>query len=127
MARRLDGMETFEADLAARNDLVTRLVFLLATGQFDALQLQAPGSRVNASQIAEAVKDYGHRLVPLPPEGVGLIDYVACLGSQPRAWSVVVPLFTEDEGRSDLSMELTMTEGANGATHSVSIDDLRVR
>jgi hypothetical protein len=118
-------MRSFEEDLAARNGLVADLVALLSAGNFEDALRRAPGSRVNAEQLRKVVYDYGRALVPLPLEGYELIDYVLVLGSNPLQWSVVVPLFTQEEGRSDLSLELSLSEQANGG-HSVEIDDIHV-
>ena len=115
-------MRSFEEDLATRNRLVADLVALLSAGKFEEVLRRAPGSRVNAEQLRAAVCEYGRALVPLSTESYELIDYVAVLGSSPPQWSVVVPLFTQEEGRSDLSLELSVFEQANGS-HSVEIDD----
>lgn len=118
-------MRSFEDDLAARNRLVAGLVALMSAGDFDEVLRRAPDSRVNAAQLRKAVNDYGRILVPLPAEGYELIDYVEVLGSSPLQWSVVVPLFTQEEGRSDLSLEMSIFGQANGG-YNVEVDDIHV-
>lgn len=119
-------MPSFEEDLAVRNKLVAQLVQQLSVGDFEGALRSAPRSRVNAEQIRSSVQQYGRTLVPLTAESYELIDYVVVLGSSPLAWSVVVPLFTKEEGRSDLSLELSIVEQAVGG-HHIEIDDIRVR
>jgi hypothetical protein len=45
---------------------------------------------------------------------VGSPDAVPADG-RPDLWSVVIPLWTEAEGRSDLSLEATIEDRAEGA------------
>jgi hypothetical protein len=118
-------MHTFEEEVAARNMVVAELVALLAASNFDEALRRTPRSRVNAEQLRGAVNEYGRTLVPLAAESYDLIDYVEVLGSKPIQWSVVVPLFTREEGRSDLSLELSMFEQTAGG-YSVEIDDIHV-
>lgn len=118
-------MPLHSTGLAARNSVVERLVAKLASGDYEEVIRLAPGSRVSAEQLAAAVVDYGRRLQPLPSHALALIDYVAVRQSSSPAWSVVVPLFTLEEGRSDLSLELSMAEVEAG-TYEVQIDDIHV-
>lgn len=46
-------------------------------------------------------------------------------GSEPQAYSVVAPLWTQEEGRSDLSLELTLVDRFSGA-YDVEVDSLHV-
>jgi len=118
-------MKTFESDLHARNALVAELVALLAAGDFEEALRRAPHSRVNAEQLRQAVCEYGRTLTPLPADSHVLIDYVAVHDSAPQGWSAVVPLFTQEEGRSDLSLELSMSGLASGG-HHIEINDIHV-
>ena len=118
-------MPHFDEDLAMRNRLIADLVSLLAGGKFEAVLRNAPGSRVSAEELRLAVREYGRTLVPLPIESYGLIDYIAVLGSAPLEWSAVVPLFTKEEGRSDLSLELSIFEQESGG-HRVEVNNLHV-
>jgi hypothetical protein len=112
-------------DLFARNRLIGELIDLLAKGDYVALLRRAPHSRLNAEQLAAAVEAYGGQIVPLPPSGYRLINSLPVSGSIPPAWSIVVPLFTKEEGRSDLSMELTVAQAQDGGCVA-QIDDVHV-
>ncbi|HPT57777.1 MAG TPA: hypothetical protein PLK42_13930 [Casimicrobium sp.] len=118
-------MHSLEQEDTPRNLIVGELVALFAAGKFEDALRRAPRSRVTAEQLRGAVNAYGRSLVALPAEGYELIDCVEVRGSNPTEWSVVVPLFTREEGRSDLSLELSMFEGAAGS-YSVEIDDIHV-
>jgi hypothetical protein len=43
----------------------------------------------------------------------------------PKCWSVNLPLWTKEEGRSDLTLQMHFTE-SDGALYAVEIDDLHV-
>jgi hypothetical protein len=113
-------------DSAKLRSTVSALTGRLAQGDYEGLCRLANGSRLAATEVERVVRDYGRRLVTLPVEAFQTIDVVPVSNSNPQRWSVVVPLWSEEEGRSDLSLELTV-EDLPGAAYSVEIDDLHVR
>ena len=113
------------SDLASRNAAVAHVVSLLATAQYESIYALAPTSRVSPAHMRAAVEKYGRTLVTLPLGAQALIDYVPIQNANPPAWSVVVPLFTAEEGRSDLSLELQITRLSDGG-YKVEVDDIHV-
>lgn len=113
------------ASLTARNEIVRKVVALLAAKNYRELEILSAGIRLTADQIEYAVRDYGRTIIPLPSDGVMLIDYVAIQGAHPPAWSVFVPLFTQEEGRSDLSVDLTLKKSELGSL-AIELNDVRV-
>ena len=111
--------------LASRNEVVRNVIALLAAKKYVELQRLSGGVRLLSVQIESAVRNYGRTVVPLPNDALSLIDYVAVKNSHPSAWSVYVPLFTQEEGRSDLSIDLTLIESESGS-FSIELNDLRV-
>jgi hypothetical protein len=65
----------------------------------------------------------GAALIPLPEEAWEVADAVP-VAPGPDRWAVVMPLWTSEEGMSDLSMEVTVTESPDGI--SATIDNLHV-
>lgn len=118
-------MLSTSANHATRNAVIEELVAVLAEGDFEKLSRLAPRSRVTSQEIEAVIKQYGRRLLPLPVRAFEFIDYIAVHNTTPPVWSVVVPLYTEEEGRSDLSLELTMVE-ISPAKYEVLIDDIHV-
>ena len=116
----LNCMKTTSAPLL---HVVTEIVGHLVTGNYTQVLLQAPASRVSAAELEAAVGNYGRHLV-LPPN-YDLVDFIEAKAEGGRSWSVVVPMYTEEEGRSDLSLELTVREFARGE-YEVKVDDLHV-
>jgi hypothetical protein len=113
------------ACLTARNEAVRKVVILLAAKNYRDLELLTASIRLTSEQIESAVRGYGRTIIPLPSNGVGLIDYVAIQNARSPAWSVYVPLFTQEEGRSDLSVDLTLIE-TEPSSFAIELNDLRV-
>lgn len=103
---------------------IQRVMGHLVRGDYAAVEALTAGQRLNASEIAQAIADYGRQLV-LPPGGSDPRSIVELEGSAPVRWSVYVDLWTLEEGRSDLSLELTLTDSARG-TYDVQIDNIHV-
>ena len=105
--------------------VVRDVVAQLAARRYADLERRTHGVRLSARELAGAVRDYGRRIIP-PPDGAELlVDVVPITAAEPPAWSVNVPLWTAEEGRSDLTLELTVRTGPDGE-YAVEIDDLHV-
>jgi hypothetical protein len=72
-----------------------------------------PAIRVGVGEPLMLVRDYPGAVTSLPPQGWDLADAVR-VGGQPGLWSVIIPLWTEAEGRSDLSLEATIEDRVEG-------------
>jgi hypothetical protein len=96
----------------------------MAKRQYAELVALSNGVRITEEEIERAITGYGRRLVLPPDNAYELMNAIEIRGSTPRRWSAVMPLWTAEEGRSDLSMELTLNEGPSGI--QVELDDIRV-
>jgi hypothetical protein len=90
---------------------VRQVVEFLVNAKYQELEILTKGVRLSARDMATAIADYGRRLVMPPDGGLSLIDSVQVRGAPLPTWSLVVPLWTLEEGRSDLSVELTLSRG----------------
>lgn len=98
---------------------------LLVAGDFEGLERLTGGRRLTAEEMRQAVRKYGRCLVP-PPGGEWLGRSVVEIDNAvPEAWSVYLDLWTAEEGRSDLTLELTLRDSPAGI-YSVELDDLHV-
>ena len=79
---------------------------------------------MSSNEIRESISDYGCQLVPYP-ENLKL-DIVKVENSSPKEWSVVAPIYTSEEGCSDLSIELSIIDNGKGLYKS-ELDNIRVR
>ena len=108
----------------ARAKCVASIVELLVNGRYQDLEAISGGIRLSAEELAQSVAQYGRTLV-MPPDTGPTPDYIAVRDRVSPTWSVAVPLFTSEEGRSDLTLELTLVQ-VQAETFSVQIDDLHV-
>jgi hypothetical protein len=105
-------------------DLVKELVRCLVAGDVDVVEQMTNGVRLSSDEIATAIKDYGGTLVVPPDTSFDQLDAIEVQRSDPRRWSVRFDLWTEEEGASDLSLELTVEEGSSHP--KVELDGLHV-
>ena len=120
------------------SDTVRHLVGMLVAGDYAGLEAISRGRRLTAEQLREAWEEYGGGLllpgVPagelrMPPESVfetfdeDNIDVFELKST--RSWAVLVDLWTVEEGRSDLTLELVLTE-TGGEQYDIQIWDLHV-
>jgi hypothetical protein len=74
--------------------------------------------------MAKAIADYGRHLIIPPEEAYSLMDVVEIRSTQQPRWSVTMPLWTLEEGRSDLLLELTVIRREK--TFDIELDDIHV-
>ena len=80
-------------------------------------------AHASGEELGHWARHYPGRLVPLPPEAWEVSDY-GRVDVEPDTWWVVVPLWTVEEGKSDLSLEATVRERLGRI--SVQIDNVHV-
>ena len=102
-----------------------RLVTLLVAHDFAGLEEWSQGVRLKREQMAKALNQYPGYFVMPPEPTVPYLDVVEVIDSSPKQWSVDIPLWTQEEGRSDLTMQVTMIESENEMMN-VEIDDIHV-
>jgi hypothetical protein len=105
---------------------VNALTDRLARRDYDGFCGLARTSRIAASDVGRVVREYGRSLIPLPSAAFHSLDVAPVSGSDPQRWSVVVPLWSQEEGRSDLSLEITV-EDSVAQRYAVDVEDLHVQ
>ena len=98
---------------------------MVAHGEYAALEKLSGGVRVGAADLERAVREYGRTLMVPPPGSEPELDIVEIRNARPRAWFVDVPLWSREEGRSDLTLQLKLVAAPAGG-YRVEIDDLHV-
>lgn len=104
--------------------VVRSVVNRLVDGEYADAVKDCPSSRLTADDLLETVQDYGRTLIEPPPDAYRDLDVLAVRDSSRPTWSVRAPLWSREEGRSDLTLELTITRV--GDRWDVEIDDLHV-
>jgi len=105
------------------SDTVSNFVELLVNKQYSEIERITSGIRLPAKEIEAAIRDYGLLLIIPPLSEYNNLDIIAIKSPTP-SWSVRMNLWTQDEGKSDLTIELTIKE--KGSTFSVELDDIHV-
>lgn len=103
---------------------IWEIVNHLSHQRYDAALHECAKSRLSTADIKRAIEEYGHKLAVPPRDAYEDVDAVEVLNRAQRTLSVRVPMWTSDEGRSDLTLELTVTL-ENGRL-IVEFDDLHV-
>lgn len=103
---------------------VRQVIEHLVAGKYAELETLTGRKRLSAQDMAKAISDYGRKLVSPPDDGFGLMDVVEVRDAQPRQWSVTMPLWTYEEGRSDLSIGVTLI--ADEKDIRIELDDIHV-
>lgn len=103
---------------------VRELVDYLVHGDYELFFQRCAKSRPKSNEVRKVILDYGHTLVSPPKDAYQNLDAVKVKAASLPTWSVRAPLWTEDEGRSDLTLEFTITLGQGKPT--VELEDLHV-
>ena len=115
-------------EFALPNDFILNVVIWIATQfayrQYEAVLQRCETSRLTADQIQTVIALYGREIVVPPPNAYQSLDLVRVGDDASNIWSVRAPLFSSEEGRSDLTMELTV-KLVSGLVE-VEFDDLHV-
>ena len=102
--------------------IVFMILKLLVEKDYQELEKHSKGIRLSAQDIERTIKEYNCQLIIPPPDGYELMDVIEVRGDE--KWSIVMPLWSQEEGRSDLSIELTLIK--DGDSFKFEIDDLHV-
>lgn len=108
---------------SAAENAIRQLVEDLVAGDYAAVVADSRIGRLTEDELRRAIAEYGKTLVSLPVDGVDAAD-VYPSDNDPSEFAVDLPLWTAEEGRSDLTLSLTVVDRDDGPV--VSIDDLHV-
>lgn len=98
------------------------IIDLLVRGQYETIEKLTRGRHLSADQILAAVTGYGRHLT-IP--GNGWWDAVIVTPITPshgKGFHVAAPLWTYEEGPSDLTLELRLTETVQQVFESEVLD-----
>ena len=104
--------------------IVGQILSWLAVGDFAKLVELTKGVRMSDDEIKRAIRDYGKTICTPPKRAFDLMDVVAIRNAAIPQFSVRMPLWTEEEGRSDLTLELTIR--IPDKSIEVELDDIHV-
>ncbi|GAA2164331.1 DUF7668 domain-containing protein [Actinomadura napierensis] len=92
------------------------VVGLLVRGEYEELETLTEARRFTAAQIAAAVERHGRDLISPPEAAFREVEAAPAVQepSDERAFRVDFPLWTAQDGRSDLTLGLTVAEVMEG-------------
>ncbi len=103
---------------------VREVIDLLVRRDYSEVAALTYGRRLAEYEIQTAINDYGRRPIPPPQEAYDSLDIIPIVGREPPSYSVRMRLWTEEEGESDLSVELTVTRIEGDL--QIELDDIHV-
>ncbi|MEL6991536.1 MAG: hypothetical protein AAGL92_08150 [Pseudomonadota bacterium] len=104
---------------------IALIVQLLVKKDYASIESITNGNWLSAIEIANGVEEYGRSVATPPEDSYEFIDAVQIEGEVPSAWSVRFHLWTEEEGQSDLSIAMTLTD-KNSDFMNVEFDGILV-
>jgi hypothetical protein len=108
---------------SAARAVICQLVEDIVVGDFGSIEADGRIGRLTRDELRRAIQEYGKTLVSLPANAVEAAD-VYPLENSPGEFAVDLPLWTAEEGQSDLTLSLTVVDVIDAP--AVSIDDLHV-
>lgn len=104
----------------------TRVILdLLARREYDTAERITRSRRLSASELEQAVLRYGRTIVSPGDGWWSLVDITPIQGTDPPEIHIAAPVWTAEEGRSDLTLELRLREVRPG-TYETMVEDLHV-
>jgi len=101
-----------------------RVMSLLTRRDYYGLEALTGGVRLSAAEIERAIRDYGRTVVLPPAEGYELLEAIQVITARQETWAVTTPIWTAEEGISDMSIEMTIVVQAGQA--KIELDDIHV-
>ena len=100
------------------------VVHELTAGNYELLERDGRTGRLTASEVRDAIQEYGRTLIDLP--AVAFDEGGDSFQINNSRWAVDQDLWTAEDGHSDLTLELDAVVTADG-TWSVVITDLHMQ
>lgn len=104
---------------------VRTTVGLLVDMHYDTLERMTRRRRLTAVMMRGAIEQYGRTLVRPPAAAYHDLDGLPVERNGKHAFVVEFPLWTEEEGQSDLELDLLIVEALSGV-YVPELNDIRV-
>ena len=106
--------------------LVSILVDMLVACDYDGAEKLTGSRRLAAGDMRRVINQYGRTLVALPNDAWAHATVLPISTSDDgEAWSVTLPVWTAEEGRSDLEIETRLDARPDGR-ETIQLDNIRV-
>jgi hypothetical protein len=106
--------------------LASLLVEMLVARDYDGAERLTGSRRLAAGDMRRVIEQYGRTLVALPNDAWSQASVLPIsTSSDGEAWSVTLPVWTAEEGRSDLQIETRLDAFPDGR-QTIQLDNIRV-
>lgn len=102
--------------------ITKQIMFLLKCKNFTTLIGITGGERITGKEIENEINAYGRTIIIPPDMAYDEIDIIKCVDM--NRFSVNMPFWTSEEGRSDLTLQLTIDFSTKKPI--IAIDDIHV-
>ncbi|MHB1641924.1 DUF7668 domain-containing protein [Acidithiobacillus sp.] len=97
-------------------ETVRFIVNALSVGDMQSLVRQKLLNPDEMDGTLEVIHQYNKHMIAIPPEGWALVDVYCCsqpghINGQKDVYDIDIPLWTEEEGRSDLMLKINVNHG----------------
>lgn len=104
--------------------VVHKLVSMLTHGQFEDVIASCTATRLSAMELRDALSEYKMTFIVPPIDAYEGFDIHRLNNLDTPTWSVRAPLWSIEEGRSDLEMQLTVQDLSG--SWSIELDSVHV-
>jgi hypothetical protein len=111
-----------EIYLESFRTIIEEIVNNISLNNYKAIEDKGQNGKVDIKDLERVIKEYGCTIIPLPEKAFSKAE-VYKMKDESRL-DVYIPLWTEEEGRSDLTLSLSCYY--NGNNNKVEINDLEV-
>ncbi|MDR0713006.1 MAG: hypothetical protein LBF89_01905 [Bacteroidales bacterium] len=109
-------------DISLFKGIIKSLVMDLSNKSYNKIKKEKINGRVNIIELENIIKEYGKTIIPLPEEAFNIAN-IYNIEREDRM-NIYIPLWTKEEGRSDLTLSLICHLKNNKPT--IEINDLEV-
>ena len=118
----MDKIITMEQKIEQYKPIIKELVIRISNKEYDLIKTNGQNGRVNIEDLKRVIDDYGCTIVSLPDKAFSIVEAYN-ITSENRI-DIYLPLWTKEEGRSDLTLSLSCYND-NGVP-KIEINDIRV-
>jgi hypothetical protein len=111
-----------ELNIDVFHEKIVNLVMDMANKNYRKIEAEKLNGRVSIADMERTINEYGKTLTPLPQEAFEIAN-IYNIGEENRL-DIYIPLWTKEEGRSDLTLSLICYLKNDGP--AIEINDLRV-
>jgi len=104
---------------------IRTVLSLFVDGSYEVIEAMTRSRRLTAREMREVLATYGQTLAMAPDDASWALDLIAVEGACPAVVVASVDLWTEEGRRSDLTLELRLTDIYDGA-YDIEVLDLHV-